>query len=221
MAGHASVLEDDSLLSRIDTSLLRLERLLALISGLAVFSLMVLAVISVGGRNAANMPLPGYVDWIEQAMPLIAFLGISYVQRDGGHIRMDILISRLHGRALWFFELVSVLLILLLMLALVWGSWSHFDRSFDWSAPMWSRDSSIDIGIPLWPAKLLAPVAFSVLSLRLVLQAWGYGRAFLLGLKNPVAVPLIQDTAAQAAAEAEQLDGAIGNPGNEPNGGQG
>ena len=96
----------------------RLERLLALISGLAVFSLMVLAVISVGGRNAANMPLPGYVDWIEQAMPLIAFLGISYVQRDGGHIRMDILISRLHGRALWFFELVSVLLILLLMLAL-------------------------------------------------------------------------------------------------------
>ncbi|KIC44191.1 C4-dicarboxylate ABC transporter permease [Ruegeria sp. ANG-S4] len=207
MAGQATVLEDGSLISRLDQRLLRLEKLLALISGLAVFGLMVLAVVSVSGRNAINAPLPGYVDWIEQAMPLIAFLGISYVQRDGGHIRMDIAISRLHGRALWLFETISVVLILLLMIALVWGSWSHFDRSFDFDAPLWSRDSSIDIGIPLWPAKLLAPVAFSVLCLRLVLQVWGYGRAFVLGLDHPVAVPLIQDAAAQAAAEAEQFEG--------------
>lgn len=207
MAGHATVLEDGSLLSRLDRRLLGLERFLALISGIAVFGLMVLAVISVSGRNALNAPLPGYVDWIEQAMPLIAFLGISYVQRDGGHIRMDIVISRLKGRALWLFELLSVLLILVLMLALVWGSWSHFDRSFDFTAPMWSRDSSIDIGIPIWPAKLLAPIAFSVLCARLVLQVWGYGRALVLGAKHPVAVPLIQDAAAQATAEAEQFEG--------------
>ncbi|MCV6585314.1 MAG: TRAP transporter small permease, partial [Marinibacterium sp.] len=149
--------------------------------------------------------LPGYVDWIEQVMPLIAFMGISYVQRDGGHIRMDIVIGRLRGRALWLAELVSVLLMFALMVALVWGSWAHFDRSFDFGAPMWSRDSSIDIGLPIWPAKLLAPVAFSVLCVRLALQIWGYGRAFVLGLQRPVAVPLIQDAAAQAAAEADQL----------------
>ncbi|WP_164661137.1 TRAP transporter small permease subunit [Tropicibacter sp. Alg240-R139] len=207
MAGQASVLEDHSLLSRLDRSLLTIERFLALLSGLAVFSLMVLAVVSVGGRNAFNAPLPGYVDWIEQAMPLIAFMGIAYVQRDGGHIRMDLVVGKLSGRALWFFEMLSVTLILLLMMALVWGSWEHFLRAFDFNAPLWSRDSSIDIGIPIWPAKLLAPVAFSVLCLRLVLQIWGYGRAFILGLESPVAVPLIQDVAAQAAAEAEQLEG--------------
>lgn len=207
MAGQASVLEDHSLLSRVDRSLLVIERFLALLSGLAVFGLMVLAVVSVGGRNAFNAPLPGYVDWIEQAMPLIAFMGIAYVQRDGGHIRMDLVVSKLRGRALWFFELLSVILILLLMMALVWGSWEHFLRAFDFNAPLWSRDSSIDIGIPIWPAKLLAPVAFGVLCLRLMLQIWGYGRAFVLGLDSPVAVPLIQDTAAQAAAEAEQLEG--------------
>ena len=206
MAGQATVLEDGSLVSRLDRHLLKLERFLALLSGLAVFGLMVLAVISVGGRNAVNAPLPGYVDWIEQAMPLIAFLGISFVQREGGHIRMDIVIARLHGRALWLFELVSVVLILLLMAALVWGSWAHFDRSFDLGAPLWSRDSSIDIGIPIWPAKLLAPVAFSVLCMRLCLQVWGYGRAFVLGLDAPAGVPMIQDVAAQAAAEAEQFE---------------
>ena len=205
MAGATAILEDGSLVSRLDRQLLKLERILALMSGLAVFALMLLAVVSVGGRNAANAPLPGYVDWIEQAMPLIAVMGIAYVQRDGGHIRMDILISRLHGRALWLFELISVLLILVLILALVWGSWSHFDRSFDFAAPLWSRDSSIDISLPIWPAKLLVPVAFSVLCLRLLLQIWGYGRAMILGLEHPVAVPLIQSAAAQAAAEAEQL----------------
>lgn len=207
MAGHLSVLEDDSVLSRLDRRLLGLERFLALLSGLAVFSLMLLAVRSVGGRVTLNAPLPGYVDWIEQVMPLIAFMGIAYVQRDGGHIRMDILIGRLKGRALWLAELVSVLLILMLMVAMVWGSWAHFLRSFDFAAPLWSRDSTIDIGLPIWPAKLLAPVAFSVLCLRLLLQVWGYGRAFVTGAEAPVAVPLIQDAAAQAAAEADQLEG--------------
>jgi TRAP-type C4-dicarboxylate transport system permease small subunit len=206
MAGTSAVLTDDSALSRADQALCRLERFFALIAGLAVFGLMVLAVVSVTGRNGFNEPLPGYVDWIQQLMPLIAFMGISYVQRDGGHIRMDILVSQLKGRPLWVFEFLTTLLVFVLMVALVWGTWAHFDRSFDFSKPMWSRDSSIDIGIPIWPAKLLAPVAFSVLVLRTVLQLVGYGRAIVTGTDEPVAVPLIQSVAEQAAAEAEHIE---------------
>ena len=207
MAGAAHVLEDGSFLSRLDTLLLKLEKFFALLSGLAVFSLMFLAAYSVGGRKFFGAPMPGYVDWIQMLMPLIAFMGISYVQREGGHIRMDILIGQLRGRALWAAELVSVLLILLLVLALIWGSWAHFDRSFDLSRPLWSRDSTIDIGLPVWPSKLIVPVAFAVLVMRLALQAYAYGRALVLGLESPVAVPLIQSVAEQAAAEADQLEG--------------
>ena len=207
MAGLSSVLTDDSRLSRMDQALYRVERVLALVSGIAVFGLMVLAVVSVGGRNFLSHPLPGYVDWIEQAMPLIAFMGVAYTQRDGGHIRMDILVGALRGRALWAAEFVTTLLILILMILLVWGSWAHFERSFDFSAPLWSRDSSMDIALPIWPAKLMAPVAFSVLCLRLGLQVWAYGRAFRLGLSEPVAVPLVRSVAEQAAAEAETVSG--------------
>ena len=207
MAGSSAVLEDGSLLSRIDKGLLRLETVFALVSGIAVSMLMVLAVWSVGGRKFFGTPLAGYVDWIEFAMPLIAIMGISYTQRNGGHVRMDILIGQLKGRALWAAETFSVVLIFILMLALIWGSWAHFQRSFDFAAPMWSRDSSIDIGLPIWPAKLIVPMAFTVLALRLLLQIWGYGRAFVLGLENPVAVPLVQSAAEQAMAEAEHLDG--------------
>jgi len=207
MSGASQVLVDDSALSKIDQQLYRAETALALVSGLAVFSLMVLAVVSVGGRNLFNTPLPGYVDWIEQAMPLIAFMGIAYVQRDGGHIRMDMLVGVLRGRALYLAELITTLAILFLMLLLVWGSWAHFARSFDFAAPLWSRDSSMDIALPLWPAKLLAPVAFGVLCLRLMLQVWAYSRALILGDSTPVAVPLIADAATQAAMEAEHVSG--------------
>lgn len=207
MAGASTVLSDDSLLSRLDRRLERVEFVLALVSGLAVFALMVLAVISVGGRNFLNSPVPGYVDWIEQAMPLIAFMGISYTQRTGGHIRMDILVGRLRGRTLWAAEWVTTLAILILMLLLLWGSWAHFERSFDFAKPMWSSDSTIDINLPIWPAKLLAPIAFFVLSLRLALQLWGYGRAFRRNLDTPVAVPLIESAAEAAAREADSVSG--------------
>ncbi|MEM1373260.1 MAG: TRAP transporter small permease [Pseudomonadota bacterium] len=208
MASASPVLADDTLLSRLDRALLPVERALAFISGLAAFSLMFLAVYSVGGREFFEAPLLGYVDLIESLMPFIAILGVSYVQRDGIHIRMDILIGQLSGRVLWFLEFLMVVFILVLILALLWGSWAHFDRSFDCARPLCSRDSTIDIGLPVWPSKIVVPIAFTVLSLRLVLQAWGYGRAFVLGLERPPGVPLPQSAAQQAQAEAEQLEGA-------------
>lgn len=221
MAGSSTVLSDSSLISRLDRALLPVERATALISGLAAFSLMFLAAYSVAGRQLDRTflapvfdaiglmdgPLPGYVDLIEALMPLIAILGVSYVQREGAHIRMDILVGRLSGRALWLFEFLTVLFMLILVVALVWGSWAHFDRSFDCARPLCSRDSSIDTGLPIWPSKLVVPIALTVLTCRLTLQLVAYGRAFLIGLTTPAAVPLIQSVAEQAAAEADQLSG--------------
>lgn len=222
MAASGNVLADDSLVSRLDRKLLVIERVFALISGVAVLSLMFLAVFSVSGRNFFNAPLPGYVDWIEQAMPLIAFMGISFVQREGGHIRMDLLIGNLRGRVLWIVEFISVFFILTLMLLLVWGSWSHFGRSVDilpfsewagaisageYSRLFISRDSSMDIAIPLWPAKLVVPLAFAVLCMRLVLQLISYAKAIASGNRSPVAVPLIETAAEQAAREARSVSG--------------
>lgn len=207
MSGNSNVLTDETWLSRADQALFRVESWLALLGGIAAFSLMILAVVSVTGRHTMNQPLPGYVDWIEQAMPLIAFIGISYTQRLGGHIRMDIVIGRLRGRPLWVMEFITTLVKLLLMLLLVWGTFAHFQRAFDFNAPLWSRDSSMDISIPLWPAKLLVPVAFGVLAARFALQLWAFGRAIRTGSHTPVAVPLIEDAATIAANEAASVSG--------------
>jgi TRAP-type C4-dicarboxylate transport system permease small subunit len=187
--------------------LLWIERSFALIGGLATLSLMFLAVRSVGGREFFEAPLQGYTNWIEAMMPIIAILGVSYVQRDGTHVRMDIFIGLFSGRVLWAIEAVMVFLILVLMIFLAIGAFDFFDRAFDCARPMCSRDSFDDVNMPTWPFKLIVPIAFAALCLRLALQVVGYGRAAWLGIDRPVAVPLIQSAAEQARAEAEQLGG--------------
>ena len=198
-------MEDSSLLSRCDRALRKVEILFAYVSGFAIFSLMFLAVYSVGGRKLFASPLLGYVDIIMAIMPLIAIMGVSYVQRDGGHIRMDMLVGALRGRVLWLFEFITVFLILLLVIGLSYGAWEHFARSFDCARPLCSRDSTTDINLPLWPSKILVPMALAVLAARLILQLWGYGRALILGLEAPVAVPLHQSIEEQARAEADSM----------------
>lgn len=203
----SSVLADDSAVSRWDRAWLRLEAFLNLVSGFVIFALVLLACYNVLARKLLNAPVPGYVDWTEQFMAIFAFLGLAYCQREGGHIRMDIVIGQLRGRALWAAEWLGVLFMLLLTTALIYGSWFHFERSFDWTAPNWSTDSSIDIALPLWPAKLVVPVSLGILWVRLALQLWGYGRAFRRGQVRPPAVPLPEDAATQAGREADSVDG--------------
>ncbi len=210
MALTSSVLSDDSTLSRLDRALFRLESALTLLGGLTIFALVFLAVAHVLSRKFLNAPVPGYVDWTEQFMAIFAFLGLAYTQREGGHIRMDIALSALRGRWLWLAELLSVIFMLLITTALIYGTWYHFLRSFDMQAPLWSRDSSIDIALPLWPAKLLVTFSMALLWLRLALQIWAYGRALLRGQARPVAVPLVESAAEQAEREALSV-GAIGD----------
>lgn len=203
----SSVRSDDTALSRADRLFLRLEAASNLVAGITIFSLVALAVLHVLGRKLLNMPVPGYVDWTEQFMALFAFLGLSYCQREGGHIRMDLVVSRLHGRPLWIAEWLSTLFMLLLTTALIYGTYHHFARSFAWDSPNWSRDSSIDISLPLWPAKLVVTLSLVTLWLRLALQLWAFGRAVRTGDAVPVAVPLIEDPARIAKREAEAVHG--------------
>jgi TRAP-type C4-dicarboxylate transport system permease small subunit len=203
MSNSATILEDDSRLSIADRLFFKLESLLNLIGGAVIFLLVFLATANVLGRWLFSMPIDGYVDWVEQAMAFIAFLGIAYTKRLGGHIRMDILIGHLHGRILWFAELLAVNLMLMVTLVLIYGSYLHFWRAYD------IGDSSLDINLPTWPAKLVVPMALTVLALRLILQIWGYVRAIKEGGDQPVAVPLIENATTVAAKEAESVMGDI------------
>lgn len=199
MPSSTTIFEDQSKLSLADRSFFKLESALNLLGGIVIFLLVFLATANVLGRWLFDLSINGYIDWVEQAMAFMAFLGIAYTKRLGGHIRMDILVSHLHGRWLWFVELVSVILMLIITLFLIYGSYLHFLRAYTLG------DSSLDIDLPVWPAKLVVPVALTVLALRLMLQIWGYFRALRENSEQPVGIPLIEDAAAVAAKEAESV----------------
>ena len=185
-------------LERADFLLNALESRLNLIAGLIVFALMFLGVIQIVLRTVFRTPIFGYIDIVEVAMVGFAVLAISYVQRVGGHVRMELLVARLRGRAHWLAETLSTMLGIFIVGVLIPYSYSHFQRAFN------IGDSTIDIEIITWPPKLIVPLALSVLMIRMWIQLGGYIRLSLNPALEPVAVPLLKDVEEIAEEEIRQ-----------------
>ena len=158
---------------------------------------MLLAVFQVVGRKVFNLPVRGYVDWVELAMAIFAFLSIAYTQKLGGHVRMEFFIGRFKGRLLWFFEIIGTVIALFICTILMWYAYTHFLRA--WTI----GDSSIDIQLPIWPSKLLAAFAFFSLNIRLIIQFFGFTRLFLHPDAEPIGVPVIETVDEQAQKEID------------------
>jgi TRAP-type mannitol/chloroaromatic compound transport system permease small subunit len=173
----------------------RLENFLNGFSAIAIFAVMLLGVSQVLGRKFLNMPIPGYIDYIEQSMVVFAFFGLSYCQRLGGHVRMDLIMGKFSGRTLYFFEALATLVGLLVITVLIQKSWLHFLRAWEYG------DSTMDIELPIWPAKLVIPVTFMVLWVRFAIQSVGFTRLFLYPTASIIAVPVIEDVEEQARSE--------------------
>ena len=182
-------------LGRIDRALARVENAFNLFAGALVFALMLLGVAQIVLRVAFKAPIIGYRDIVELSMVGFAVLSIAFVQRVGGHVRMELVLTRLRGRALWLVEALGALAAAFVVAVLVPYSYKHFERAFSFG------DSTIDIELPTWPAKLVVPVALTLLLLRLLVQCAGYARLARHPHRAPVAVPVLQDAATQARRE--------------------
>jgi len=172
-----------------------------LIAALAIFALMFLGVTQIALRKFFNTPIVGYIDAVELSMATFAFLGAAYCQRLGDHIRMEILIGLLKGRAQWWAELISTLAAIAIVGVLVWFGWEHFLRSY------LIGDTTIDAEYPVWPSKLLVPVAFFVWFLRLLVQLFGFLRLTRYPDAEPIGVPVVLDVAALAREEIRDAFG--------------
>ena len=182
-------------LQRIDRILGVVENGLNLAAGLLIFALMLFGVAQILLRTAFRAPIFGYIDVVEVAMVGFAVLSIAFVQRLGAHVRMELLIGRLRGRALWLLEAIGALAAAFVVAVLIPYSYRHFQRAFEFG------DSTIDIELATWPAKLVVPVALGLLLLRLLVQLAGYLRLLANPALEPVAVPVVKDAAALAHEE--------------------
>lgn len=189
-------------LGAIDRVVTRVENIFNGIGALFIVVVMVYMCAEVLSRKFLGRPLEGVIDWVELLMGTFAFLGAAYCQRVGGHVRMELLLGRLRGRILWALEALAVTVAFLYICVIAYKS---FSEDFMWAFQL--GDSTMDIYLPVWPSKLLVPIALSLLAVRLALNIWGYLRLFLNPDATPIAVPLIKDAATVAREEIQDALG--------------
>lgn len=185
------------MLKGVDEAFFQVEKFLNFIAALVILGIMFIGTYQVFGRKLLNVPVPGYVDWIEMIMTVFAFVAISYTQRLGGHVRMEIILGRLKGRVLYFLEIFGTLCAIFVVSVLAYYGYEHFLRAFE------IGDSTIDIELPVWPSKLLVPFAFGILLVRLFIQLIGFIRLFLHPEAEPIGVPKIETVDEQAQHEID------------------
>lgn len=194
-------------LTKVNRWLAWLEDALNLCAAAAIFFLMFVGVFQIVSRTLLGTAIYGYIDYIEQASPIFALLGVAYCQRLGAHVRMDLILRGLPKRLLWAMEGLAVVVALIVITLLVESTFQNFLRA-------WYRgDSSMDIRLPVWPSKLMVPVALSVLWVRLVIQIVDYCRLVIYPDAAPIAVPKLETTEEQAKAEIEEALGREGRTG--------
>jgi len=185
------------MLAWVDEKVFKIESIFNLTSAFLILFLMFLAVFQVVGRKVFNMPVPGYVDWVEFAMAIFCFLSIAYTQKLGGHVRMEFFIGRFKGRLLWGLEAIGTMIALFIISVLMWYAYTHFLRA--WTI----GDTSMDIELPIWPGKILVAFAFFSLNIRLLIQLAGFGRLFVHPDAKPIGVPVIETVVEQAQKEID------------------
>lgn len=189
---------ESSFVAIADKKLAPFEDFLNLIAAAAILMLMFLGAGQIFLRSVLNSPIAGYIDLVELSMASMAFLGAAYCQRLGAHIRMELLLASLKGRWLWGFEIISTLVGLFIIGVLIWYGWEHFVRSYQLG------DSTIDAEYPVWPSKLLVPIAFAFWFLRLLVQLAGSIRLFVDPSASQDGIARILDVAEQAQEEIHE-----------------
>ncbi|MCF2906642.1 TRAP transporter small permease [Octadecabacter sp. CECT 8868] len=190
-----------SLIGRLNRGLIPIEDLANLLAAVAIMALMFLGVAQIVLRTIFNNPIDGYIDLVELSMASMAFLGAAYTQRMGSHIRMELLMSRLSGRGLWAVEAFGAAVAMFIIGVLIYYSYGHFLRAYTLG------DTTIDAEYPVWPSKLLVPIAFSIWWCRLALQFFGALRLVIFPQAEPVGVVVMKDVAEQAQDEIHEVMG--------------
>lgn len=112
----------------------------------------------------------GFVWALEATIYLFAWLvllGMSYGVRVGAHIGIDLLVKQLPPRVYKVVGLISIALCMLYAAILFKGAWD------DVALLYLIGIEAEDIPIPLWILKVVLPIGFALLFVRLAQAGWG------------------------------------------------
>lgn len=133
--------------------------------GVYLFFIIMLSVTSdVIARVITNKSITGVYELNEYLM-VGGFLVLSYTQKQRGHVTVELILSRLKGKALYFTELGAMVLTFVICVIFLWQSILQLQLSI--SMKFISEGL---IQYPQWPARVLVSFGFLLLCLRFAIQ---------------------------------------------------
>jgi TRAP-type mannitol/chloroaromatic compound transport system permease small subunit len=185
------------------SSLLKLAHLIDKINawvGKSVIWLILIAVlvstINAVIRKAFNISSNAFLELQWYLFSGVFLLGAAYTLQRNEHVRIDVIAGRFSKRTQTWIDIFGTLFFLLPMtLMVLWLSWPVFVLSFQ------TKDMSNSAGgLILWPARLLVPVGFALLSLQGISELIKR-IAFLQGLIEDPTHKKVEKTAEEELAE--------------------
>jgi TRAP-type C4-dicarboxylate transport system permease small subunit len=154
-----------------DRALWKAEDVLVIVAGFVVLALMAVVTADVISRSLFNRPLPNSYEYMELGMVFTVYLGISKVQREKGHVAIDMVVKKLPPRGVALVELAGCLIGLIVMGAIGWWGGLAAWESFETSEYIGSVAR-----LPVLPARLALVIGVLVMSLRLLVDIARYAR---------------------------------------------
>jgi C4-dicarboxylate transporter, DctQ subunit len=154
-----------SLTGVIDT----VERWANLLGVWLIMALMVMVCSDVIYRNVAGKSILGGVELAVMFMAAIVSLTIANTQKVGEHVRLELFIDKIHGRARQILECCITLVCLVFSVIFLIQTTKNAIGSINVMEIIEGAS-----GLPLWPWKSIVPIGFLLLCIRLTLQEIQY-----------------------------------------------
>jgi TRAP-type C4-dicarboxylate transport system permease small subunit len=153
------------------------NRISGLLSAYILFFMMILLVADVTFRWTVGTPLPGTIEFIMVFMAAIVFLGLSYTEESGSHIRVEVLFAYIPERAKVWLDLLGWIVGCFFFALIAWKGFESAMRSFE------MRECYPGlVRVPVYPARFLVVLGSIFICLQYVLQI--ISRIFSAGEKS-------------------------------------
>lgn len=101
------------------------RRITAVVTGILLLSLTGVTLVDVMGRYFLSSPLPGASEITELLVMAIVFAGLPAICLDDGHITVDLLTSKLKGRADLAQTFLARIVVAVMLAIVAWQMWEH------------------------------------------------------------------------------------------------
>lgn len=162
-----------------------IDKMSDVFGGMASYATLLACLISAANafmRYVFNYSTNGWIEMQWYLFGAIVFLGAPYTLKVNEHVRVDIFYSSASSRSRLLIDIVGMLLFLLpFSIYMTWLSWPVF-----WDSFTVSEMSPNPGGLLRWPAKLLLPLGFTLLTLQGIAELTK--RILMLSGRIPVSV---------------------------------